>query len=53
MASLRDYSFPVVLIAAWMLVAGYVVSEVSRRPAMATFHAPEVVIEVTPAVQPS
>jgi hypothetical protein len=53
MEKIRAYSAPVVLIAAWMLVAGYVLSEVSRQPPMPTFHAPEVIIEVPPPTRPA
>jgi hypothetical protein len=53
MEKIRAYGFPVALIAGWMVVAAYVLTEVSRRPAMPTYQAPEVIIEVAPPENPS
>ncbi len=53
MEKVRAYGFPVVLLVGWMVVAAYVVTVVARRNAMATYQAPEVIIEVTPPGNPS
>ena len=52
MNKIRDWGFPIALAATWMVVAAYVVLQVASSP-MPVIRAPEVVISVDQAPQPS
>ena len=53
MEKIRDWSFPVALVTAWMAAAAYVLVQVATVPTMPTLAAPPVVITVEAPAQPS
>ena len=53
MEKIREWSFPVALVTAWMGVAAYVLVQVATPAPMPTVNMPEVVITVDASSNPS